>query len=81
MITDSDIKDFVDTKPWEQLLFYRIIEFLKLHWLYCDIDAEKQDFGKQVIDWWNRMSEWQRTSIFPKLSSKVEKVLKENWYI
>ena len=81
MITDHQIKKFVDSKPWEWLLYYRLIEFLTLHKLYADEDASKKEFEKQVIDWWNLIPEWQRENVLKKLSSKVVKVLKDNWLI
>jgi hypothetical protein len=78
MITDRKIIDFVSKKPWEQLLYYRLVEFLTLHKLYADEDASKEDFEKQVIDWRNLIPEWQRENILKKLNRKVVKVLKKH---
>lgn len=78
MITDKKIIDFVSKKPWEQLLYYRLVEFLTMQGLYIDEEAKKEEYEKQVIDWWNLIQEKEKESLVKKLDRKVVKVLKKH---
>lgn len=77
MITHKEIKEFVDTKPWEWMLYYRITEFLMKHWLYVDDELKKAEFEKQVVDTRVKLPIMIRRDLEKNLTKKVYKILKK----